>query len=499
MKIKKLISNSLAVGLLLNSALPSLASILSEDGRYETFEGNNITIDNVLEEDKVEVEIEGNTMVNVTNQKDEIPITEGYTIEGTNHISLQGEYDGKAKPVIEGNTLVNLATGRLKISKVGDYGAIHYSTEILKADNITTYTVIIKNLPNDTRWCLTTHDQTTTYIGYNINNTAKFKSHNTYPSTISFIFNNSNISWTEDILNNLDIMVLEGDLTQNPPTEYFEGLKSSFGDQLVTQEMVDNGQEKPENLGKYKVEYKVTGKNKFNGKFIDGMISDNNGMLNGNYDTYKSSENYISVKPNTIYTINNDIADAIFAYDKNYNYLGCYFKDNTSISKSFTTFKDCEYIKLRYQPTIASNELFQLEEGSIMTEYEPYQESVKTFYLNSPLLEGDTIEDVYGKATYLKRYTKVVLDGSEPWITQGDGIFRLHLNSHSEYADILFPNADSINVYSDKFPSISRYDIWYNRNIGISNIRSGIEEGYYSYGIGIVHYDTAITTVDNFT
>lgn len=105
MKFKKLISSSLALGLLINSTSTSLASILSEDGRYETFEGNNITIDNILEEDKVDVEVKGNTMVNVANQKDPVPITKAYTIEGTNHIPLQGEYDGKARPIIEGKTI----------------------------------------------------------------------------------------------------------------------------------------------------------------------------------------------------------------------------------------------------------------------------------------------------------------------------------------------------------------------------------------------------------
>ena len=65
MKFKKLISSSLAIGLLFNTTLISFASVLSEDGRYETFEENNIAIDNILEEDKVDVEIEGNTMVNL--------------------------------------------------------------------------------------------------------------------------------------------------------------------------------------------------------------------------------------------------------------------------------------------------------------------------------------------------------------------------------------------------------------------------------------------------
>ena len=63
--LKKLISKSLAIGLLFNGGLTSFAGTLSEDSRHERFEGNNITIDNVLEEDKIDAEIEGNTLVNL--------------------------------------------------------------------------------------------------------------------------------------------------------------------------------------------------------------------------------------------------------------------------------------------------------------------------------------------------------------------------------------------------------------------------------------------------
>lgn len=58
-------------------------------------------------------------------------------------------------------------------------------------------------------------------------------------------------------------VVLEGDYTNKPiPNEYFEGMKSTFENCLVTQEMIDAGTEKAENLGKYKAELKVVGKNK---------------------------------------------------------------------------------------------------------------------------------------------------------------------------------------------------------------------------------------------
>ena len=60
-----------------------------------------------------------------------------------------------------------------------------------------------------------------------------------------------------------NVRLLEGSLVEKAiPKETFEGLKNSFEDNLVTQAMVDSGKESLENLGKYKVEYRVTGKNK---------------------------------------------------------------------------------------------------------------------------------------------------------------------------------------------------------------------------------------------
>ena len=81
MRFSKIISKSLAIGLLFNSMSTSFASTLSEDGRYETFEGNNITIDNILEEDKVDIEIEGNTLVNLW--------------KGFSHVNSNGWLEGK--------------------------------------------------------------------------------------------------------------------------------------------------------------------------------------------------------------------------------------------------------------------------------------------------------------------------------------------------------------------------------------------------------------------
>ena len=95
----KTFSKILAFGILLNSIpINSFAGILSEDGRYEAFEGNNITIDNILEEDKVDVGIEGNTLVNLADIKSTFEIRnmnswyEDFSVCETSKLKLNTDY-----------------------------------------------------------------------------------------------------------------------------------------------------------------------------------------------------------------------------------------------------------------------------------------------------------------------------------------------------------------------------------------------------------------------
>ena len=61
----KFLTRILAFGILLNSVpINSFAGILSDETRYETFTDNNIVINDILEEDKTNIKIEGNTLVN---------------------------------------------------------------------------------------------------------------------------------------------------------------------------------------------------------------------------------------------------------------------------------------------------------------------------------------------------------------------------------------------------------------------------------------------------
>ena len=86
-----------------------------ENGNLEVTTNNEIdtegygyiTLNDTTEGGVLDLSLEGDTLVNVCDQKDPIAITKSYTVENTNHIPLQGEYDGKCRPVVHGNTMVN--------------------------------------------------------------------------------------------------------------------------------------------------------------------------------------------------------------------------------------------------------------------------------------------------------------------------------------------------------------------------------------------------------
>lgn len=265
--------------------------------------------------------IEGNTKVNLCDQKDPIPLTKSYTVETGNHVALEGEYDGKAKPYVYGNTL-----------------------------------------------------------------------------------------WID---NDTQELIYEFDSERNLR------LQSSFEDGY------------DEELGKYKVEYKVTGKNKFNPQnylsLYPNSTNDGGLMLNDSSNDYIG---YIKCKPNTLYTISKSsltFSSTIMFTTHSLPKKGepIYNRQVYSSHKveGYLTDNNAEYLGFRFMKlsdtAITFEELLntiQVEEGTVATPYEPYKEYTKTLYLNSPLLEGDSIEVSGNDIVHVHRYKKVVFDGSEDWV-----------------------------------------------------------------------------------
>ena len=411
----KILSRLLAFGVLINSiSINSYAGTLSEDGRYETFTGNNITVNDVLEEDKVDMKIEGNTLVNLVEDISTIGSGNPVMINSGNKYTTTTRNDGSAIFKIDTNydiseeniTLVfnySSTDGIYDNKYLGYYGNnqwANYISKLKKGLNIINYTI-----PKD-------GDYNYIWIG---------EVHRGLSSNVAQTISN--------------LMILEGDYTNKSTPEYFKGIQSSFEDQLITQNMIDSGEEKAENLGKYKVEVKTIGKNLFNingnvNEYYDIMhVSNKNNVVENNTliatslsRHYHGKGQIIKVKPYTDYTISFNLSD----------FSGCVGLNTPNITNFKDFYIDVGYHEITFNsnnnqylcigfetsglPSDSTRAKFsdiQLEEGNSVTTYKPYKELINTFYLNSPLLEGDTIEYINGQATHVHRYKKIVLDGSE--------------------------------------------------------------------------------------
>lgn len=622
--------------------------------------GTHITTTNAVNNGLVDVMCEGETLVNVCNQKDPIAITKSYTVENTNHVPLQGEYDGKARPVVEGNTLVNIhpkSTPALStsdkdnpnynvITKEGyikvtgsDLGTTNYryvnmgrlNFEMFKPN--TTYTLVFTKLKGVHKIALQNGDSKYSLIKSMVD-TQDDKLLYTVVTKEALVKSEQILYlWLNPSLTTIDLevenpMIFEGDLTANPPSGYIEGLKSSFEDQLVPVDIFDTiekGVISTENVysefegrtlhlkkqesyqgssvtpssfcsfnnnvevgktytlkftcdennaifsmvhnnnpgwtsishyvgkdvdnnytivftptvsstvwlrvthgsspipsltltdmylvegdyrnhfslydvtnhsGKYKVEYKVTGKNKFDGNFTNGYITKLNGKDIFRDDVANTNIAIVKLIEGRQYSISKTggnrfivaTCSKIPSHDEEVNVI---INDISLTSYTLTVPMNEPYILVYVQnETNTDSVTLQIEEGSSKTTYEEYKEYTKTFYLNSPLLEGDTIEDVNGKATHVKRYKQVVLDGSsdEPIGLQKD--FNNQTNTIG-FNFSYFSDGNNVagleNSYCNKFSCYAQ-DFLHNNDI------EGISQGYRLLYIRILR--TKLTTQD---
>ena len=221
-----------------------------------------------------------------------------------------------------------------------------------------------------------------------------------------------------------NILILEGDHTQNPPS-YFEGLKS-VGQSATTS---DDGADEI-------VVSSVKGDgNLFNSDFWEsGFISDSTGNYSDNIEYARSKK--IRVLPNTLYTFKG-YTRRIYYYDITGNFIskfdigGGTFLEQTN---SFTTPSNCAYIALRYDFKNSSSIITSLD---MMKQYNTiicknilkdglthqsdkkrllyYNEETQTW--EKPILrEWDSIEKHSdGKYYYHQRSGELVLNGSEIW------------------------------------------------------------------------------------
>ena len=312
------------------------------NGDINTSAVSSVTLTEGVNGGKVDVALEGNTLVNVSKTKNSTGITKAYTVENSgNHTALPGNVDGKCRPVVTGNTLLG---------------------------------------------------------------------------------ENENLR-----------------------------LRSSFEDNLVTQEMVDSGKEVADNLGKYKVDYKVTGKNLYDiNKLAVGYTLGSDGELlttsNTNLATIKLD---VSNLQGCNITRSGGNRNDYRIEDNNKNLIGHGSKSTITIPTNASI--------LYWYVSTNKNDSIQIEEGSKATTYEPYKGHTKTLYLNSPLLEGDTIEE------------------------KGDGIYHVHRSELVAYTE-----GDETSLITDRVHTLHQlatpqYELIEQSNLVIP-----------SYANGHLDFDTAV-------
>lgn len=277
-----------------------------------------------------------------------------------------------------------------------------------------------------------------------------------------------------------NFMVLEGDYTNvDFPINYFEGI-TSVGESEVTEE------------GKYKISGKSCGKNLFKFLKFKESIESINGLKGVTFE-----ENKIIFEPNSTAISNNVFFKTNFKENTQYTltydfesntdtvttrFFQFVYTDGTSTSSyprgsvkvtlTSTAGKTVKYITLSYGVTdyevIMAN--IQLEEGTVATDHEPYQESNFELLLDEPLrsLPNGVADEITEDGEEIRRVGKVVLDGNRDWKTtlNLDGLtYRYSYEFNFKTSD----NQNNINnIFCNNLVTKNFPDIYNNGKKGIT-------------------------------
>ena len=262
---------------------------------------------------------------------------------------------------------------------------------------------------------------------------------------------------------------------------YFEGMQSTFEDKLITQEMIDSGEELAENLGKYRVGVTVRGKNLIDIKEFKSVVTDNrltNLQITENSVSFDFDGAYPTALIDLTYRINefkgktiicrgnitttNSDAPISFRFvttqdGKNAEY---YSARNTTITIPDGGFDRLELSivgnnsNIPQKGSIKVDDIIIVNEKDSPTPYEPYKEYKTSILLGSPLLKGDEIVYKENGLCHWHKMGSVVLNGSEDEKYSNE---LGKLNNGSKYGIIALSNAlksNYLSVYCDKLPTV---------------------------------------------
>lgn len=410
--------------------------------------GTNVDKRSEVENGFTDVELSGNSLVNC------VLIDKLY--EDSNYLEFENS------PVItEGNiTLKSRQFNHVRFCPKIECGVIKPNTKYTLIFNVTS-----NNLTGRTNL---THTNTDTLISaFPFTNTIQPKqtgifkyvltskedigSCNTLLRTI--VWNDCN---TKGETITFSLMILEGDWTNKPIPQYFEGLKS-IGEKAD---------------GNHKISILSRSKNLFNINAFEfnKKLNDDGIVVDGTSTQAVSKLQRIKSNTKYIYKINHIGTEAnpyngtrIFYYDSNGNFIDKKWMATGTTSKGTVIATPSNAYWFRYyisvnggsaDTTLESLQTSQLEEGDSVADFSYYKEDKKEISLNEPLRGlpngvKDTIEKVNGEWKIVRRCGEVVMDDS------------LSYNNHSndnanfdEYKIFGFPvnNIKQSSSISDKFP-----------------------------------------------
>ena len=441
MKLKS-ISRLLAFSIFIqNLNILSFANSLSEDGRYETFEGSNIKIDNILEEDKVDTVIQGDTLVNLLGTQGTATvnlINSGYRVRDFNNIHLKSNTTYTACVNIA--NLSSNATSKLKLyykafnesgGVISVYPSTHFSKENIREGLMT--------------------------IVFNTDDRKPEGSFHIYVDEMS---GGGGGTTNEFSFNMNNCMVLEGDWSNKEIPEYFEGIKSAGEDAGSIKIKSQN-----KNL------FNINNFKKMDYTFGLPIINENNRnfIIDNNNITYTAPSSrwnvgvggIYKVKKNTNYTAKYEEAVSDKAYNMSINIVGLYKDDldidywnasnrdkytprilrseisleETNASLTYNS-KNYDYLAIYIGGawietatetrtiTLKNVGIYEGEDGNIS--YERHISSEKELLLNEPLRGlpngvKDKIIKKDGKWVIERNCAEITFDGDENWIKTGVG------------------------------------------------------------------------------
>ena len=408
---------------------------------------------------------------------------------GTN-VDKRSEVENSFTDVeLSGNSLVNLCVtdvGRLHFVADGTPNIKHYKTTAIKPN--TKYTIITNVLKN-------TINNNLGIVGWNITDdynqviipreyVGLFKGCFTTNDTIREVWELD--FWKENTIGEIEIeniIILEGDWTNKPVPQYFQGLKSvgekEDGNHKISISSVGKNLLDPSTIAPH-----PNYGNSFYQATFDGehIIFDNKGdtskgvMVFFNKPIYlEKGCSYKTIIESDSIPLSSFHNSLMFGVARNDGSVYCTISNKGTI----TTLNNIEsgWYWCRTEIPKGGNSgkaKITLTKETTLQKHEPYKEDKKEISLNEPLRGlpngvRDTIEKINGEWKIVRRCGCFTLNGSEQWNTPLDGNVKdgnTKLFEKSQGFESL--DNTSINIISDKFPSYNANFVWSNDLEGIS-------------------------------